>query len=84
MNEFEIKQERLHQLPDARGPDAIVLQRVSSFAWATCGGASYINTAVTFGAATLVITRRVRYLLTNNIEAGRLLAEEGLAILEVT
>ncbi|MDW8327268.1 MAG: M24 family metallopeptidase [Anaerolineales bacterium] len=79
MNEFEIKQERLHQLLDARGLDAIVLQRVSSFAWATCGGASYINTAVTFGAATLVITRRARYLLTNNIEAGRLLAEEGLA-----
>jgi antitoxin VapB len=79
MIEFEIKLQRLHQLLEARGLDALVLQRVGSFAWATCGGASHVNTAATFGVATLLITRRARYLLTNNIEAERLLAEEGLA-----
>lgn len=79
MTEFETKLQRLHQLLDARGLDAVVLQRVGSLAWATCGGASYVNTATTFGVAALLITRRARYLLTNNIEAERLLAEEGLA-----
>lgn len=79
MTEFENKLQRLHGLLDARGLDASVLQRVGSFAWATCGGAAHVNTAATFGVAALLVTRRARYLLTNNIEAERLLAEEELA-----
>lgn len=78
MTEFETKLSRLHQLLDARGLDAVVLQRASSFAWATCGGASYVNTAATFGAATLLITRDAWRLITSNIEAERLLNEQGL------
>lgn len=79
MTEFATKLSRLHQLLDSRGLDAVVLQRVSSFGWASGGGASYVNTATTFGAATLVVTRSARHLLTNNIEAERLLTEHGLA-----
>jgi antitoxin VapB len=79
VTEFATKLSRLHRLLDSRGLDAVALQRVSSFAWATCGGASYVNTAATFGAATLLVTRNARHLLTNNIEAGRLLTEHGLA-----
>ena len=52
--------------------EALLLQRVSSFAWATCGAASYINTAATTGDASLLITPSGRYVLTNNIEAPRL------------
>jgi Xaa-Pro aminopeptidase len=59
--------------------DALLLRRVSSFAWATGGAASYVNTATTEGAASLVITRDKKYLVTNNIEAPRLELEEGLA-----
>jgi hypothetical protein len=54
------------------------LQRVSSFAWATCGAASYINTATTTGEATLLITKDARYLITNNIEAPHYEKEEKL------
>lgn len=59
--------------------DAVLLRRVSSFAWATGGAASYVNTATTEGAASLVITRDKKYIATNNIEAPRLEREEGLA-----
>jgi antitoxin VapB len=52
---------------------------VSSFAWATCGAASYVNTASTFGEASLLITSGARYVLANNIEATRLEQEEKLA-----
>lgn len=78
MNEFEFKQQQIRALLAEKNLDALWLQRVSSFAWATCGGASYINTATTIGAASLLITPHARYVITNNIEAKRLEQEQGL------
>jgi Xaa-Pro aminopeptidase len=82
MAEFDTKQDRIQALLAERQLDALLLQRVSSFAWATCGVASYVNTATTTGEAALLITPSGRHLLTNNIEATRLegkakLAEQG-------
>jgi len=78
VNEFSQKQNRIQDLLEERRLDALLLQRVSSFAWATCGAASYVNTATTNGEATLLITPSGRYLITNNIEATRLEQEEKL------
>ncbi len=79
MSEFDQKLDRIQALLAERQLDALLLQRVSSFAWATCGAASYVNTATTNGASALLITRSSRYLITNNIEAPRLEQEERLA-----
>jgi Xaa-Pro aminopeptidase len=79
MTEFNQKQDRIQALLAKHELDALVLQRVSSFAWATCGAASYVNTATTNGEAALLITSSGRYLITNNIEATRLEQEEKLA-----
>ena len=76
--EFIRKQERIQALLAEHQLDALLLRRVSSFAWATCGAASYVNTAATWGEAMLLITPSVRYLVTNNIEATRLEQEERL------
>jgi len=78
MNEFEFKQQQIRALLARKNLDALWLQRVSSFAWATCGAASYINTATTTGAASLLITPEAHYVITNNIEARRLEQEQGL------
>jgi len=78
MGEFEQKQERIQALLARHRLDALLLRRVSSFAWATCGAASYVNAAVTWGEAALLITPAGRYLVTNNIEATRLEQETGL------
>lgn len=77
-SEFSHKQEQIRDHLEARELDALLLQRVSSFAWATCGAASYVNTATTNGESSLLITPSDRYLLTNNIEATRLEQEEQL------
>jgi antitoxin VapB len=61
-----------------RNIDGLFLQKVGSFAWATCGAASYINIASSEGVATLLITQDHQYLITNNIEAPRLEQEEKL------
>jgi Xaa-Pro aminopeptidase len=79
MTEFERKQAVISDLLAQHGLEALVLCRVSSFAWATGGAASYVNTAASEGAATLVITPAGRYVVTNNIEAPRLEQEEHLS-----
>jgi antitoxin VapB len=78
MSEFEIKQERMLALLEQRGLDALLLQRVSSFAWATCGHPSYINTAASDGVASLLVAPGKKALFTNNIEAPRLEQEDRL------
>lgn len=78
MGEFQTKQERIRALLAKHALDALLLQRVSSFAWATCGASSYVNTAVSFTGTVLLITPTHRYLIANNIEAPRLEREERL------
>ena len=77
--ELQIKLSRIYALLDRHQVEGLLLRRVSSFAWATYGAESYVNTAATEGAASLFITREHRYLLTNNIEAPRMEQEFGLA-----
>jgi Xaa-Pro aminopeptidase len=79
MSEFDERHNRISSLLRERKLDALLLQRVSSFAWATCGAASYVNTATSDGAASLLITPAGRYVITNNIEATRLEQEEKLS-----
>jgi Xaa-Pro aminopeptidase len=79
MNEIEQKREKMHELLEQYELDALLLHRVSSFAWATCGAASYVNTATATGEAMLLITNSDHHLITNNIEATRLELEEKLA-----
>jgi len=79
MSELELKFVRIKNLLAKHQADALLLQRVSSFAWATCGAASYINTATTTGVGSLLITPKGRYLITDNIEAPRFEKEEKLA-----
>lgn len=76
--EFNLKMKKIQELLQEHHLDALWLRRVSSFAWATCGAASYVNTAATAGEASLLITPEGRYLITSNIEAPRLEIEEAL------
>ncbi len=69
---------KLLQLIEDNSLDAVLLDRVSSFAWATGGADSHVNTALTEGIASLLITREKRFLITNTIEAPRLDREENL------
>lgn len=78
MTEFAHKQTRIKDLLERQKLDGLLLRRASSFAWATCGAASYVNTATSFGEASLLITPHHRYLITNSIEAPRIELEEKL------
>jgi antitoxin VapB len=72
------KHDRIITLLDQFNIDGLLIKQVSNFAWATDGSASFINTASTYGSATLLVTKDTRYLITNNIEAPRFDQEERL------
>jgi Xaa-Pro aminopeptidase len=78
MNEFEIKQKRINNLLEKHKLDGLFMHRMSSFAWATCGVSSYINTASSYGEASILLLPPKKYIVTNNIEAARLKEEERL------
>ena len=79
MSEISGKLNLLRDLAAKKGLDAILLQRVSSIAWATGGASVYVNTARSNAEISLLVTGTHQYLLTNNIEAPRLEKEEKLA-----
>jgi antitoxin VapB len=76
--ELETKLTKIFNMLAGQNLDALLLQGVDNFAWATCGAASYINTADSQGVGSLLITPKRRYLITNNIEAPRFQQEEEL------
>jgi Xaa-Pro aminopeptidase len=53
------------------------------FAWATCGGSNVVLLTTDVGIAELLVTERDACVLTDEIEAGRLRAEELPSALEV-
>lgn len=78
MSEVETKLARVRDLLEACSLDAAVLRRVTNFAWMTCGARSYVNIADTFGAASVLITRSGKCVITDNMEARRLQQEQHL------
>jgi Xaa-Pro aminopeptidase len=77
--ELSTKLERIRHLLDGSNLDAILLRQTRNFSWATCGADSYIDIADSTGIASLLITRTNRFVVTNNIEASRLMHEQCLA-----
>ena len=80
--EFEIKADRIRRLMELRGWDWLAISSVATFAWATAGGRSYINSFDSTGVATLLYGREKTLLITSNVEMPRLEVEElkGLPI----
>jgi Xaa-Pro aminopeptidase len=78
MDEISYKVDLLRNLVDRNGLEAVLLQRVSSVAWATAGATAYVNIASSMAECALLVTREERFLITNNIEAPRLEQEQLL------
>jgi Xaa-Pro dipeptidase len=74
--EFQEKQRRVLRFLAERQLDGVWLARRDNFAWYTGGGDSHVIEDYTHGEAGLLILREVSYLITNNIEAQRMIEEE--------
>lgn len=78
MTNNQQKLEQLRSLLATNKLDGILLQRASSFAWATGGADSVVNRAATNGVAALWVTNTDQFLVADNIEMPRLEKEEKL------
>lgn len=72
------KARRVRSLLTHLNLSAVLLRRVSGFAWLTGGLDDHVNVASETGVASLLVTPERTYLFTTNIEAERLWREEGL------
>jgi len=78
MDEIGIKLERVIKLLNNKGLDGIILTQNSNIAWLTGGMENRIVYTSEKGAIKLIVFKDKILVLTNNIEAERVMKEEGL------
>jgi Xaa-Pro dipeptidase len=76
--EIQEKERRVRQFLREKGLRALLLKRQANFSWMTCGGLNLVGIATEVGATSLLITEDSKYVSCNNIEAPRMIEEEGL------
>jgi len=76
--EIQEKERRVRQFLREKGLRALLLKRQANFSWMTCGGLNLVGIATEVGATSLLITEDSKYVICNNIEAPRMIEEEGL------
>ena len=77
-DEVREKERRVRELLRAKDLQALLLKRQANFSWLTAGGLNLVGITTEVGAASLLITEQRKYVITNNIEAPRMAAEENL------
>ncbi len=78
LDEVRNKLTRVRHFMNQHGYDATIFLQEPNFAWLTCGGSDAIEHTNEMGKAfgNILITRERAYVLANNIEMPRILAEE--------
>ena len=77
-NEIKEKEKRVRDFLKSKNLKGLILKRQANFSWMTCGGLNLVGIATEFGATTLLITESSKFLISNVIEAPRMIHEEGL------
>ena len=77
-DEVREKERRVREFLRAKGLRALLLKRQANFSWLTAGGLNLVGITTEVGAASLLVTETGKYVITNNIEAPRMAAEENL------
>jgi len=77
--EIDIKVDRIKNLLEAEGLNALYLTLTANFAWITAGGDGVITISMEGSCATVLVTKDgKRYVITNEIEARRMREEQHL------
>ncbi len=76
INEKKEKERRLKKFLKNEELDGVLLNKQHNFAWFTGGGRNYVSTATEQGSVSLLLTRKEKILIANNIEKPRISEEE--------
>ncbi|MEW6264615.1 MAG: M24 family metallopeptidase [Thermodesulfobacteriota bacterium] len=77
-DEIKEKERRIRGLLQAKGLAGLLLKRQANFCWLTGGGLNLVGLTTEVGATSLLVTENSKYVISNNIEAPRMIEEEGL------
>jgi Xaa-Pro aminopeptidase len=77
-SEVREKERRVREFMFSEGYGAVLLKRQANFSWMTGGGLNLVGITTELGATSLLITPERKYAICNNIEAPRMIEEEGL------
>jgi len=77
-DEIKEKERRVRVFLKSKGLKALLLKRQANFSWMTCGGLNLVGITTEVGATSLLITEDSKFVISNNIEAPRMIEEEGL------
>jgi len=77
-DEIKEKEKRVRNFLKSKSLKGLVLKRQANFSWMTCGGLNLVGIATEMGATSLLITENSKFVISNNIEAPRMIEEEGL------
>jgi antitoxin VapB len=75
ITEVQTKHYRIRKYLEQEKLDGVLLTSVANFSWITAGGDSHVENSSKFGIASILVTENEKFILTNNIEAERLLRE---------
>lgn len=77
-DEIKEKERRVREFLQLKGLKALLLKRQANFSWMTCGGLNSVGITTEVGVTSLLITEDSKFVISNNIEAPRMIHEEGL------
>ena len=77
-DEIKEKEKRVRDFLRSKGLKALLLKRQANFSWMTGGGLNLVGITTEMGATSLLITEDSKFVISNNIEAPRMIDEEGL------
>jgi len=77
-DEIKEKERRVRDFLRSKELKALLLKRQANFSWMTCGGLNLVGITTEVGATSLLITENSKFVISNNIEAPRMIEEEGL------
>jgi len=78
VDEIKEKERRVRDFLKSKGLKGLLLKRQANFSWMTCGGLNLVGITTEMGTTTLLITENSKFVISNNIEAPRMIEEEGL------
>ncbi len=78
MDEIKEKERRVRDFLRSKGLKAVLLKRQANFSWMTGGGLNLVGITTEVGATSLLITESEKFVISNVIEAPRMIEEEGL------
>jgi Xaa-Pro aminopeptidase len=79
IEEIALKESRVKNFMQKNSLQGVLLKTQANFCWFTGGGLNEVTVADTLGVTSILVTVDDRYIISDNIEAPRMMEDEGFA-----